>query len=125
LQNNAQLGLHRPHTQHFYARIHKKLLQKYKHGQPAKNQHCPYSPALKQYGANAQAPLPTDVSPKLSPAELKVIQRVVGSILYYPRAVDITVLMALSSIAIKQTKGMTNTNEIAIQFWIILHPTPT
>jgi hypothetical protein len=32
-----------------------------------------------------------------------------GSILYYARAIDITVLMALSSIAIEQSKGMTST----------------
>ena len=91
----------------------KKLLQKYKHRMPARPQHCPYSPAPKQYGANAQAPLPVDNSPKLSPEEIKEIQRVVGSILYYARAVDITVLMALSSIAIEQTKGTTSTMEKA------------
>jgi hypothetical protein len=40
--------------------------------------------------------------------EIKEIQHVIGSILYYPQAVDITVLMALSSIAIKQSKGTAN-----------------
>jgi hypothetical protein len=81
----------------------KKLLLKYKHRMPTKPQHCPYAPAPKQYGAKAQAPLPVDISPKLSPEEIKEIQRVIGSILYYARAVDITVLMALSSIAIEQS----------------------
>jgi hypothetical protein len=51
----------------------------------------------------------------LSPEEIKEIQRVVGSILYYAQAVDITVLMALSSIAIEQSKGTTNTMEKAKQ----------
>jgi hypothetical protein len=87
----------------------KKLLQKYKHQMPNKPQNCPYTPAPKQYGATAQTPLPTDISPKLSDAEIKEIQCIVGSILYYARAVDITVLMALSSIASEQTRGMTNT----------------
>jgi hypothetical protein len=76
---------------------------------PKKLQHCPYTPAPKQYGAKAQAPLPADISPKLFDKEIKKIQRVVGSILYYAWAVDITVLMALSSIASKQTQGTTNT----------------
>jgi hypothetical protein len=46
-----------------------------------------------------------DISPTLSPAEIKDIQHVVGIILYYAHTVDITILMALSSIAIKHTKG--------------------
>jgi hypothetical protein len=72
----------------------KKLLLKYKHCMPTKPQHCPYAPAPKQYGAKAQAPLLVDISPKLSPEEIKEIQRVIGSILYYARAVEITILMA-------------------------------
>jgi hypothetical protein len=87
----------------------KKLLLKYKHRMPIKPQHCPYAPTPKQYGAKAQAPLPVNISPKLSPDDIKQFQRVIGSILYYAQAVDITVLMALSSIAIKQSKGMTST----------------
>ncbi len=76
---------------------------------PTLPQHCPYSPAPKQYGPKAQTPLPVDILPKLSPEEIKEIQRVIRSILYYARAIDITVLMALSSIAIEQSKGITNT----------------
>jgi hypothetical protein len=91
----------------------KKLLQKYKHCVPPKPQHCPYSLSPKQYGAKAQPPIPVNISPKLSPADIKEIQQVIGSILYYVWAIDISVLMALSSIAIEQTKGTTNTMEKA------------
>jgi hypothetical protein len=87
----------------------KTLLLKYKHQMPSKQQHCPYAPSPKQYGTNTQAPLPDNISPNLSPEKIKEIQRVIGSILYYAWAVDITVLMALSSIAIEQSKGTTNT----------------
>jgi hypothetical protein len=52
----------------------KKLLQKYKHKMPTKLQHCLYTPAPKQYGAEAQAPLPVDISPKLSNEEIMEIQ---------------------------------------------------
>jgi hypothetical protein len=76
---------------------------------PSKPQHCPYSPAQKQYRAKAQAPLPIDNSPTLSAKEIKETQGVIGSTLYYARAINITVLMALSCIAIKQSKGTTNT----------------
>jgi hypothetical protein len=79
----------------------KKLLLKSKHKMPSKKQHCLYAPSPKQYGTKAQAPLPIDISPNLSPKEIKEIQCVIGSILYYARTADhITVLMALSYIAI-------------------------
>jgi hypothetical protein len=86
----------------------KKLLLKYKHKMPSKQHHCPYAPSPKQYGAKAQAPLPVNISPNLSPKEIKEIQHFISSILNYARAVDITVLMALSSIAIEQSKNSTN-----------------
>ena len=50
-------------------------------------QHCPYSPEPKKYGADAQSPLPTDKTRKLTNAEIKQVQKIVGSILYYARAV--------------------------------------
>jgi hypothetical protein len=82
---------------------------------PTCPQHCPYAPTPKQYGKAAQTPLPLDISPKLSPKEIKEIQCVIGSIQYYARAVDIPVLMALSLIAIEQLNGTTNTMEKAKQ----------
>ena len=52
------------------------------------------------------------------------MQKIVGSILYYARAVDMTVLMALSSIASEQTKGTKHTLEKAYQVlnYLALHP---
>ncbi len=94
---------------------------------PKKPRHCLYTSAPKQYGDEAQAPLPVDISLKLSNKEIKEIQRVNGSILYYVQAVDITVLMALSSIASKQTQGMTNTMAKAKQllYYLAMHPNAT
>ena len=87
----------------------KKKLQEYKHVVEKKGQTCPYTPAPKQYGSEAQAPLPPDDSPLLDKAGIKRVQQIVGSILYYARAVDMTVLMALSTIAAEQTKATTKT----------------
>jgi len=55
------------------------------------------------------------------------MQRVIGSILYYTRAVDIMILMALSSIAIEQSKGITNTMEKAKQLldYLATYPNAT
>ncbi len=76
---------------------------------PKKLQTCPYSPEPKQFGTEAQAPLPPDSSPTLDKKGIKRVQQIVGSILYYARAVDMTVLIALSSIAMDQTKATERT----------------
>jgi hypothetical protein len=84
-------------------------LQKYKHIMPKKLQMCPYSPKLKKFSTKAQAPLPHDSTPTLDTNDIKRVQKFVGSILYYARAVDMTVLIALSSIAVEQTKATEKT----------------
>ncbi len=76
---------------------------------PKKLQTCPYSPEPKKFGTEAQTALPPDSSPKLDTKGIKRVQKIVGSILYYARTVDMTVLMALSSIAVEQTKATEKT----------------
>ena len=93
----------------------KKKLQEYNHLLPGQMQACPYTPAPKKFGANAQTPLEVDSSPRLDEKGIKRVQKIVGSILYYARAVDMTVLMTLSAIAVKQTKAMTKTMGKCIQ----------
>jgi hypothetical protein len=70
---------------------------------PKRLQPCPYSPEPKKYGSEAQTPLPPDATPKLC------VQKIVRSILYYARAINMRVLMALSSIAMEQTKATEKT----------------
>jgi hypothetical protein len=92
----------------------KKQLLKYKHIM-RRIQHCPYSPEPKRYGADAQSSLPQDISQKLTDKDIKTVQKIVRSILYYARAVDMKVLMVLSTIASEQTKGPERTLEKAYQ----------
>ncbi len=68
-------------------------------------------------GEDAQTPLAIDSSPLLDEKGLKRVQKIVGSILYYARAVDMTVLMALSVIAVGQTKAMAKTMGRCIQLF--------
>ena len=93
----------------------KKKLHEFGHKYPSRIQTCPYSPEPKSYGAKAQAPLPMDTSPPLDKQGIKRVQKIVGSILYYARAVDMTVLMALSSIATEQMKATKKTNSRCLQ----------
>jgi hypothetical protein len=55
------------------------------------------------------ASYPQDTSPPLSINNIKHVQQVISSILFYARAVDLAMLMALSSIASKQSKGTDST----------------
>jgi hypothetical protein len=93
----------------------KKKLQEYKHAIPTKVQTCPYSPEPRRFGADAHAPICTDKTALLDDKGIKKVQQIVGSILYYARAVDMTVLMALSSIAVEQTKATVKTMARCVQ----------
>jgi hypothetical protein len=82
---------------------------------PRKIQGCPYAPEPKKFGTEAQASFPQDNTPKLVKKGIKRVQKIVGSILYYTRAVHMTVLMALSTIAVDQTNVTKRTTERCTQ----------
>ena len=87
----------------------KKALLRYKHERSARIQYSPYPAAPRTFGATAQDPFPDDDEPEATKEEVTYIQQVVGTILYYARAVDLTVLMALSTIASEQAKATKKT----------------
>ncbi len=87
----------------------KKKLQECRHVQSKHTQMCLYLLAPKQFGTEAQAPLPTDNSPRLDKKDIRNVQCILRSIMYYAHAVDMTVLMALSTIASVQTAAMEQT----------------
>ncbi len=93
----------------------KKKLQQYSHIASKQVQNCPYMPAPKQFGSEAQAPLPPDSSPKLDKSCIKKVQKIVGSIVYYARAINMTVLMAFRTIVADQTIATKRTLEWCTQ----------
>ena len=86
----------------------KKILIRFKH-KLKKKQYTPYKAAPKTYRTNAQQPLPQDTKPKLEDDETKPVQQIIGAVLYYARAVDRTVIAALSSIVSEQSEATENT----------------
>ena len=105
----------------------KKQLAKYQKTAPKKPQHCPYQPQDKKYGKAAQETIPEDKTPLLNTSKVKRVQQVVGSILYYARAVDLSILMALSSIASDQAKATGKTEDQVKQLldYLASHPDAT
>ena len=68
-----------------------------------------------------------DTSPLLNPKETKYIQSVTGSMLYYGRALDHSILPALNEIASEQSSPTQSTKEKAQQLmdYVATYPTPT
>ena len=71
---------------------------KYGHATPAKPQHTPHKHCKIIYGAKTQLSLEEDTSAKLDATGIKRVQGIVSSLLYYARAVDNKLLVALSAI---------------------------
>jgi hypothetical protein len=87
------------------------LLLKYNHPKPLKLQHAPHAHRPIVYGATTQLIPDADTSPLLDDKEIKQIQGIIGSLLYYARAVDNKLLATLSTISSQQAKATENTKK--------------
>jgi hypothetical protein len=70
-----------------------KALERFQHPPPKRPQHSPHDWQAPQYGAKTQLSDKADTSPLLPPSGIQFLQQVVGTILYYARAVDNTMLV--------------------------------
>jgi hypothetical protein len=87
------------------------LLIKFKHPQPCKPRLSPYACLPISYGAKTHLTPESDTSELLDDARKHQIQEIVGSLLYYARAVDNKLLVALSAIAARQAKATVATEQ--------------
>ncbi len=72
---------------------------------PSKPQHCPYQPQPQKYRKSAQDSIPEDDSPHVNAKWKKKIQQIIGIIFYYARAVNLIILMSLSTILNDQAQA--------------------
>ena len=82
---------------------------KFGHEPPKRSQHCPYIPSPMQYDIKKQDTLPENDSPKIGKKEKKCIEEVIGSFLHTGRAIDTTILTALSVIVGQQENPVGST----------------
>ena len=68
------------------------------------------------YGLQIQYAKPDNTAPLLNQKQMKYIQEVVGMFLYYARAVNSTMLIALSAIVMEQAKPTTTMMQHTKQF---------
>jgi hypothetical protein len=90
------------------------VLSKFQHDSPKHPQHTPSRYVTPVYGAKTQYAT-KDETPPLTAQQCLTIQKVTGSVLYYARAVDPTVLMPLNDIATEQTKATEKMQEATNQ----------
>jgi hypothetical protein len=84
------------------------VLSKFQHDAPKQPQQTPSQYVTPVCGAKTQYAT-KDETPPLSAQKSLTIQKVTGSVLYYARAVDPTVIMPLNDIATEQTKATEKT----------------
>jgi len=94
----------------------KEALIRFNHPQPSKPQHQPHPHVPIVYGAKKQLAKQPDTAPPLNKEDSKFIQEVTGVFNYYARAIDGTMLPALSAIASEQSKPTETTMKKTKQF---------
>ena len=91
-------------------------LHKFQHPPPNKPQDSPYPATVKQYGVQVQLTDPIDTSARLPAHEIKWLQQIIGTFLFYSRAVDPTLLTALSELSSAQATATEATRRACQQF---------
>ena len=81
------------------------------HSPPAKPRLSPHKHHKITYDAKEQHTHVALPSPKLDPKGVKHVQEIVGALLFYGRAVDNKLLVAINAIGIQQATAMEATNE--------------
>jgi hypothetical protein len=102
------------------------VLRKFQHDSPKHPHHTPSWYVTLVYGAKTQYAT-RDETPPLTAQQCLTIQKVTGSVLYYTRAADPTVLMPLNDIATEQTKAREKTQAATNQMLddLSTHPDAT
>ena len=90
------------------------MLKRLNHLPPKKPQFAPHPWTKINYGQRQQFAKEEDTSELLSKTETKRIQKIVGSALYYARALESPILPALTELAMKQSAPTTTTNSNAL-----------
>jgi hypothetical protein len=102
------------------------VLDKFQHDSPKHQQHTPSRYVTPVYGAKTQYAT-KDETPPLTAQQCLTIQKVTGSVFYYARAIDPTVLMPLNDIATELTKATEKTQDATNQMlnYLATHPDAT
>jgi hypothetical protein len=104
-----------------------KSLNRFQHQALGLPQHSPHAWPKPQYDTHPQVMRAPDDTAKLPQPALARIQEVIGKLLFYGLAIDSTMMVALGTIASKQTKGAQATAQAITQRlnYALVHPDAT
>jgi hypothetical protein len=102
----------------------KAALHKFQHPEPSRPQDSPYPWNAPRYGENSQDVFIPEFSPLLVQTDQTRLQQLVGTFLYYARALDNTMLMSLNALASQQNKATEITAKQIVHFlnYCATHP---
>ena len=102
-------------------------LHKFQHPPLKKAQDSPYPTTAKQYRVKVQLTDPIDTTAHLPMHEIKRLQQIIGTFLFYGHAVDPTLLTALSELSSAQATATAATKRACHQFldYCATHPAST
>jgi hypothetical protein len=93
----------------------KAALHKYQHVAPTCPEHAPHTWNPPIYGAKTQYMEDETTSPALSDKHIDKLQQLTGTLLYYARAVDQTLIMPINVLASEQSKATAVTEDKVIK----------
>jgi hypothetical protein len=104
-----------------------KALSRFQTPVPTRPQHSPHAYVAPSYGTKVQLTAPIDDSEPLAASEITRLQEIIGVLLFYARAVDSTMLVALGTLSSAQAKGTQATAQAATQLlnYCATHPDAT
>jgi hypothetical protein len=83
----------------------KAALHKYQHAAPVRPEHTPHTQNPPIYGAKTQYVEDKTASPALSDKDVNKLQQLTGTLLYYARDVDRTLIMPINVLVSEQSKA--------------------
>ena len=116
LWHPPKLGLYQSHMRSQYARLRRTSPTQISSPHFQKLQDSPYPATVKQYGIKVQLTDPIDTSACLPTHEIKRLQQIIGTFLFYGRAVDPTLLTTLSELSSAQATATEATKRACQQF---------
>ena len=101
-----------------------RLLDHLKHPKPKRQVDAPHRWRKPEYGKTTQYNIPIDNSPYLTAAAAILLQSIVGSLLFYSRAVDPSMLPGLNEISTQQSQTTVATQQKLTQLldYVSCHP---
>jgi hypothetical protein len=82
-----------------------KALRRFSHPPPSRPQHAPHAWRAPNFGGSVHYAVTTDTSLPLNAEGINLLQQIIGTLLFYARAIDNTMRVAIGTWAAAQIQG--------------------